>query len=96
MPMTHAKVMRMIWIDAQIIGGRSLNRGDICAAFGVSMVQASNDIADYARMNPGRISYSTKSRTYRAVPGTAPAFNTSIRISVLPAVRAARAQMEVL
>lgn len=86
--MTHAQLTRMIWIDARLVGSRTLNRSDIMTAFGVSIVQAAADLKRYQSLNPGRLRYDRAARIYRTRTGSSPAFTASLRLAVTHAINA--------
>ncbi|WP_283178151.1 hypothetical protein [Gemmobacter sp. 24YEA27] len=84
---THAVLTRMIWIDARLIGAGTIGRQDLVRAFGISQSQAAIDFRSYRAINPGRLTHDRQARTYRAAPGSLPAYPTALRVSVIHAVR---------
>jgi len=55
---------RMEWIAETIDIFGFINREHIIKKFGVSMPQASNDLATFMRDNPDKITYNTKAKRY--------------------------------
>ena len=55
---------RLIYIERLAYWRGSLRRADICGRFGVSVPQASADIAGYLRLNPGSLTYDLRGKRY--------------------------------
>ncbi|HDS1082807.1 MULTISPECIES: WYL domain-containing protein [Stenotrophomonas] len=68
---------RLEFIDYRLSWSRVLNRGDLTAFFGISIPQASLDLAEYQRRAPGNLEYDTSRRTYRASATFESAFPSS-------------------
>ncbi len=68
---------RLEFIDFRLRWEGKLNRSDLIEQFGISVPQASTDIANYIEVAPGNLSYDRSARVYVATPGFAPAFTTS-------------------
>lgn len=68
---------RLEFIDFRLRWDRRLNRGDVMAFFGISMPQASLDIARYLELAPGNLIYDRSAKVYVATPGFEPLFPTS-------------------
>lgn len=65
---------RLEFIDARLCWDGRLNRADLCETFGISIPQASVDIARYSEQTPGNLLYDKASRAYHAGPKYRPAF----------------------
>lgn len=57
-------VLRDVWIDGHLAEWGKVNRADICAAFGVSIPQASVDIGRFRAKFPSRCRYDTTTKAY--------------------------------
>ena len=57
---------RIEFIDFRLMWERTVNRKDLMKYFGISMQQASADIALYSSRAPGNIEYDRNAKTYRA------------------------------
>lgn len=68
---------RLEFIDYRLSWGRVLNRGDLTGFFGISIPQASLDLAEYQRRAPGNLEYDTSDRIYRASSTFQSAFPSS-------------------
>ena len=55
---------RLEFIDFRLYWEGRLNRGDLCGYFGVSIPQASGDIAQYLKLAPGNMVYTRKEKYY--------------------------------
>jgi len=60
---------RLQFIDFRLRWERRINRMDLTEHFGISVPQASLDIAKYTELAPGNLVYDRSSRTYTAAPG---------------------------
>ena len=58
--------IRFAWIDAAITESGMLRRSMLTTAFGISVAQASNDIAAFKRLFPGRLRYRLSKKCYLA------------------------------
>jgi hypothetical protein len=84
--------LRLDYIDAVMVTRGAINRQDIADAWGVSLSQASVDIAAFERQHPRALTYDTRGkryvprkRPYVSVRGqTAGDFLVSLRIPILP------------
>lgn len=52
-----AQTMRLIWIDARVEAAGFVRRADICAAFRISVPQASADLKAFRTRHPGSLAY---------------------------------------
>lgn len=68
---------RLEFVDFRLRWDGRLNRGDLTEFFGISVPQASLDIAKYMELAPGNLTYDRSSRTYVASPTFNPLFSTS-------------------
>lgn len=64
---------RLEFIDFRLRWEKTVNRVDLRSHFGISIPQASLDIAKYAQMAPQNLVYDRSSRTYRVADGYVPA-----------------------
>lgn len=67
---------RLEFIDYRLQWEGRLNRSDLMVLFGISVPQASLDIARYSQLAPENMSYDRSARVYLAGERFAPAFNT--------------------
>jgi hypothetical protein len=63
--MTWATDRRLDYIAWRLSARGEVQRGDIMRVFGVSMAQASGDIAKFERAHPGVMEYDRTARHYR-------------------------------
>jgi hypothetical protein len=63
---------RLEFIDFRLRWDKTVNRADLRSHFGISIPQASLDIAKYAQMAPQNLVYDHSSRTYRVGENYAP------------------------
>lgn len=68
---------RLEFIDFRLRWDGRLNRGDLTDFFGISVPQASLDIAKYMELAPGNLTYDRSSRTYVASTSFSPLFPAS-------------------
>ncbi|WP_026036062.1 WYL domain-containing protein [Cupriavidus sp. BIS7] len=68
---------RLEFIDFRLRWDGRLNRGDLTEFFGISVPQASLDIARYLELAPGNLEYDRSSRAYVAPPSFTPLFPAS-------------------
>ena len=68
---------RLEFIDSRLCWDGRLNRSDLCETFGISVPQASVDIARYIELAPGNLAYDKRTRSYLAGPGFRPSFNAT-------------------
>ena len=57
---------RLDYIDAILAERGSIRRGDLVAAFGISIPQASLDLAAFMRLYPGEMQYDGRAKQYVA------------------------------
>lgn len=63
---------RLEFIESRLYWEGRLNRGDLVDFFGISILQASKDIAQYQEVAPGNMDYDTKLRKYSTSKGFQP------------------------
>lgn len=68
---------RLEFVDFRLRWDGRINRSDITKHFGISVPQASLDIARYLELAPGNLGYDHSSRVYLATDGFKPLFPTS-------------------
>lgn len=68
---------RLEFIDFRLRWDGRLNRGDLTAFFGISVPQASLDIARYSELAPANLEYDRSSRVYVAPQSFTPLFPAS-------------------
>lgn len=68
---------RLEFIDFRLRWDGKLNRSDLTGFFGISVPQASLDIAKYSDLAPRNLSYDRSSRVYLAAPTFEPLYDTS-------------------
>lgn len=68
---------RLEFIDFRLQWDGRLNRSDLMEHFGISVPQASADIAAYTELAPGNLLYDRSARVYVASPEFAPVFPTT-------------------
>lgn len=85
-----SQLMRLVWIDAFLAAGHELNRADVMQAFGVSVPQASADIAEFRRRWPWRCTYDGSRKAYRAPRPGGAVFPADLRATVLAAALAVK------
>ncbi|MFP2963269.1 transcriptional regulator [Myxococcus sp. 1LA] len=68
---------RLEFIDFRLRWDGRLNRGDLTDFFGISVPQASLDIARYGELAPGNLEYDRSSRVYLAAPGFRALFSST-------------------
>ena len=68
---------RLEFIDFRLQWDGRLNRSDLTDFFGISVPQASLDIAKYQELRPGNMEYDRSSRVYVATPTFSPVFPVS-------------------
>lgn len=69
--------LRLQFIDWRLRWDARLNRADLTNFFGVSVPQASLDIAAYQALSPGAMRYDRSAKVYVATEGFRPIFATS-------------------
>lgn len=65
---------RLEFIEFRLFWEGGINRADIMERFGVSVPQASKDLALYEEKAPGNLVYDKKQKRYLAAPGFRPVF----------------------
>lgn len=68
---------RLEFIDFRLQWDGRLNRSDLMEHFGISVPQASSDIASYIELAPGNLVYDRSARVYVASPDFVPAFSST-------------------
>ena len=68
---------RLQFIDFRLRWERRINRMDLTEHFGISIPQASLDIAKYMELAPSNLTYDRNSKTYTAAPGFHPLYQRS-------------------
>lgn len=68
---------RLEFIDFRLQWDGRLNRSDLTDFFGISVPQASLDIAKYQELRPGNMEYDRRSRVYVATAAFSPVFPVS-------------------
>jgi len=81
--MQWAQTQRMRFIEDKLRWEGRINRSDISAAFGVSMVQATTDLQTYQRLAPQNIQYDGTVRAYLPTPQMKPEFGSPSSDAVL-------------
>lgn len=56
---------RLEFIDFRLLWDGTINRSELVDFFGISTQQASSDLARYAKLAPGNLSYDKRAKTYR-------------------------------
>lgn len=80
----------MMWIDNFIDNEGTICRADIRRAFGTSALQAGIDLRRYMELNPRRIGYDPRAKTYIRIEGSKPLFTADQRRAAFEIVEAAR------
>ncbi|MBW8365406.1 MAG: WYL domain-containing protein [Rhizobium sp.] len=68
---------RLEFIDFRLRWDGRLNRGDLIAFFGISVPQASLDIAKYLELAPGNVAYDRSLRVYVTTPDFKPLYSSN-------------------
>ena len=68
---------RLQFIDFRLRWERRINRMDLTEHFGISVPQASLDIAKYTELAPSNLAYDRSSKTYTAAPDFQPLYQRS-------------------
>ncbi|EAQ97057.1 MULTISPECIES: WYL domain-containing protein [Gammaproteobacteria] len=68
---------RLQFIDFRLRWERRINRMDLTEHFGISVPQASLDIAKYTELAPSNLTYDRSSKTYTASPSFCPLYQRS-------------------
>jgi predicted DNA-binding transcriptional regulator YafY len=63
---------RLEFIEFRLYWEGRVNRADLTRVFGISIVQASADLARYQALAPDNLVYDKRAKTYLAAPGFAP------------------------
>jgi hypothetical protein len=63
---------RLEFIDFRLLWDGTINRGELVDFFGISIQQASSDLARYAEVAPSNLSYDRSAKTYRAAAAFKP------------------------
>src|SRR5216684_2534181 len=67
---------RLEFIEFRLYWEGRVNRADLTGEFGISVPQASLDLARYQQLAPGNMVYDKRAKTYLAAPGFRPRFVT--------------------
>lgn len=76
-PARWGQERRLEFIDFRLRWDGRLNRADLIAFFGISVPQASKDIARYMELAPTNLHYDASARVYVAAPAFRPVYGTS-------------------
>jgi hypothetical protein len=76
-PARWGQERRLEFIDFRLQWDRRLNRSDLISFFGISVPQASLDIARYTELASGNLLYDRRGKVYVASPTFEPLFGTS-------------------
>ncbi len=71
-PLRWGVERRLVFLEQRLFWDGTVNRNDLMARFGVSINQASADIARYQALAPGNMAYDTRAKRYVAGPDFAP------------------------
>ena len=63
---------RLEFIDFRLLWDGTINRGELVDFFGISIQQASSDLARYAALAPANLAYDKSAKTYRTAAGFKP------------------------
>lgn len=74
---TWSQTRRLQFIDFRLRWDGQINRADLTAFFGMSVPQASLDLAKYLDAAPSNLAYDRSSKTYVAAPGFSPLYSCS-------------------
>ncbi len=88
---------RLEFIDFRLRWEGRLNRSDLMAFFGISVPQASLDIAKYLELAPSNLTYDRSARVYVATPEFSqlfPASSSSRFLNELLAIESGRVELE--
>jgi len=66
--LSYALVQRLRLIDIVLEHSNVFNRKILMDYFGISMPQASTDLANYIKLTPGNLIYDKSNKTYRRAP----------------------------
>ena len=92
--MRFSTAFRLVWIDAVLRRGDRLVRADLVEAFGISVPQASSDLATYRRLFPGAARYDKGKKGYFS--DGPPAFGGGAHDAVLNAQRTVKLSRAVM
>ena len=84
---------RLEFIDFRLLWGGRLNRSDLTTFFGISVPQASADLALYHQMAPKNLLYDKQQKTYVASEEFSPALASPDSLSFLNLVRQVEARL---
>jgi predicted DNA-binding transcriptional regulator YafY len=84
---------RLEFIDFRLLWDGRVNRSDLTAHFGISVPQASMDLARYQEVKPQNMRYDKQQKTYIATPSFAPLSDSVNAYSFLNAIRQVEAQI---
>ena len=63
---------RLEFVEFRLFWDGRVNRGDLVRHFGISVPQASTDLARYQQLAPGNLLYDRNAKTYAAAKGFTP------------------------
>lgn len=84
---------RLEFIDFRLLWDGRLNRSDLTSFFGISVPQASMDLALYQQMAPQNVVYDKKQKTYITTADFAPMLASADSLSFLNQVRQVEARL---
>jgi predicted DNA-binding transcriptional regulator YafY len=84
---------RLEFIDFRLLWEGRVNRSDLTSHFGISVPQASADLAKYQELSPSNMTYDKQQRTYVALESFRPVVKASNAYSLLNAIRQVDGQM---
>src|SRR3954465_192560 len=67
-------MQRLEFIEFRLFWEGGVNRSDLMGQFGVSVPQASNDLAEYRKVAPENVSYDLNGKRYIPTPSFRPRF----------------------
>ena len=85
---------RLEFVDFRLRWDGRINRSDLTGCFGISVPQASLDIAKYLELAPGNLNYDRSSRVYVASEAFRPVFATSDAARYLSELLAKAAELD--
>jgi len=92
-PLKWGQERRLEFIDFRLLWDGKLNRSDLRTSFGISVPQASMDIALYQQMAPRNLSYDKQQKAYVATEEFSAVFTSDDSLSFLNQVRQVEAHL---
>jgi hypothetical protein len=86
-PPNWVQHQRLLFIEAQLCWGGRLNRSDLMTRFGISLPQASLDVARYIAVAQQNLCYDKREKTYFATPEFTPVFQIPDATAYLEGLR---------